>query len=333
MVDAVSITHSVVPQGVPTAEVLVSGALAVNLVDRALYSKTYTGAIIRIEGDSGNDTLASAATLALGAVMAAMVDVSGTTTITAIELEVGQTRTVRFTGILTLTHGALLVLPGGANISTAVGDFAVFRGYGDGVVRCTNYSFASGFDSELALPLATTIHVADSKETPVDADELPIVDSAASNILKKLTWANFKATLATWLNGGNIGAWFTTLKATGVVTVKGTGNLIEIRNGANVRTGYIQEASGHLAIVGEVEGSTIQIYANNTLIATVSSTGVAVTGAVSGTGLISGATIKPTAIGGYVSSDGSAGFTGTVTAASLSGKTITFKDGIITNFS
>lgn len=37
------------------------------------------------------------------------------------------------------------------------------------------------------------IHGAASKTAPVDADEFGIVDSAASNVLKKLTWANLKA--------------------------------------------------------------------------------------------------------------------------------------------
>lgn len=42
--------------------------------------------------------------------------------------------------------------------------------------------------------IAPGTHAATSKATPVDADELPLVDSAASNVLKKLTWANLKAT-------------------------------------------------------------------------------------------------------------------------------------------
>ena len=41
--------------------------------------------------------------------------------------------------------------------------------------------------------LASTTHAATSKVTPVDADELPLVDSAAANGLKKLTIANLKA--------------------------------------------------------------------------------------------------------------------------------------------
>ena len=61
------------------------------------------------------------------------------------------------------------------------------------------------FDS-IAAADATNIktdgtHAATSKVTPVDADELPLVDSAASWGLKRLTWANLKATILTWLQG------------------------------------------------------------------------------------------------------------------------------------
>lgn len=48
--------------------------------------------------------------------------------------------------------------------------------------------------------IAPGTHAATSKTTPVDADELPIVDSAASNVLKKLTWANLKATLKSYFD-------------------------------------------------------------------------------------------------------------------------------------
>ena len=42
-------------------------------------------------------------------------------------------------------------------------------------------------------------HAATTKTTPVDADEIPLVDSAAFFGLKKLTWANLKAALVTYL--------------------------------------------------------------------------------------------------------------------------------------
>lgn len=48
--------------------------------------------------------------------------------------------------------------------------------------------------------VADAINSATSKATPVDADELALVDSAASNALKKLTWANLKATLKTYFD-------------------------------------------------------------------------------------------------------------------------------------
>lgn len=93
---------------------------------------------------SNGADIASATTTNLTTATGDMVDVTGTTTITGITLTDGDERKVRFTGALTLTHGASLVLPGAANITTAAGDIAVFRGYAAGVVRCIDYQRASG---------------------------------------------------------------------------------------------------------------------------------------------------------------------------------------------
>lgn len=43
--------------------------------------------------------------------------------------------------------------------------------------------------------VGSAINTSSAKTTPVDADTVPLLDSAASNILKKLTWANIKSTL------------------------------------------------------------------------------------------------------------------------------------------
>ena len=50
------------------------------------------------------------------------------------------------------------------------------------------------------------------------------------------------------------------------------------------------------------------------------------------TGALTATTVKVTSAGGYISSDNSTGITTTVTTASLVGKTLTIKDGIITGF-
>ncbi len=74
-------------------------------------------------------------------------DVTGTTTITSINTTggVGTLIKLHFDGALTLTHHATdLILPSGANITTAAGDEAEFIEYAAGDYRCTNYSKASG---------------------------------------------------------------------------------------------------------------------------------------------------------------------------------------------
>ena len=48
--------------------------------------------------------------------------------------------------------------------------------------------------------VGSSIDGASGKTTPVDADTMPLIDSAASNVLKKVTWANIKATLKTYFD-------------------------------------------------------------------------------------------------------------------------------------
>lgn len=88
--------------------------------------------------------VASASTINLDTVSGKIVDVTGTTPITAITLAQGRERIVRFRGILTLTNGASLPLPGGQNIITADGDLAIFRGEASSVVRCNTYILSGG---------------------------------------------------------------------------------------------------------------------------------------------------------------------------------------------
>lgn len=132
------------------------------------------------------------------------------------------------------------------------------------------------FDS-IAAADATNIktdgtHAATSKVTPVDADELPLVDSAASWGLKRLTWANLKATILTWLQGtvfpspGAIGGTtpaagsFTTLSATGTLsTTVGNNTGAFVANGATTGYQYIginNTGNGLRAILESSVGGT-----------------------------------------------------------------------------
>lgn len=103
-------------------------------------TQAMTGPLNEAEGAA----IASAATVNLDTATGNFVHITGTTTITAITLAQGAERTIVFDGALTLTNGASLILPTGANITTAAGDCAVFRGEGSGVVRCVNYLRANG---------------------------------------------------------------------------------------------------------------------------------------------------------------------------------------------
>lgn len=99
---------------------------------------TMSGAINEYKGAD----IASAATTDIGAATGNYVDITGTTTITALgTIQAGTRRIVRFTGALTLTHNATsLILPTGANITTTAGDTAEFVSLGSGNWRCVQYT-------------------------------------------------------------------------------------------------------------------------------------------------------------------------------------------------
>lgn len=136
--------------------------------------------------------VASAGTTDLDAVTGHLLDITGTTGITAITLGEGKQRVVRFTGALILTHGASLILPGSANITTVAGDIAFFVGYAAGVVRCASYSkFA-------VAPGAPTAHATSHQAGGADSiklDDLAATDDntdldasiTAHGLLKKLS--------------------------------------------------------------------------------------------------------------------------------------------------
>ncbi len=129
-----------------------------------------TQAILRTTNFKGAD-IASSTTTDIGAATGEFIDVTGTTTITGLgTIGAGITRTVRFTGALTLTHNATsLILPGAANIQTTANDIAMFRSLGSGNWVCTAYmpgalapnvlqlNQVGGFHAPVNLSLAATV--------------------------------------------------------------------------------------------------------------------------------------------------------------------------------
>lgn len=97
-------------------------------------------------------SLASAATVNIGAAAANSITITGTTTITAFDtIASAAIRRLTFSGVLTLTHNATsLILPTGASITTAAGDIAEFVSLGGGNWRCLYYTKAGSVPASLA---------------------------------------------------------------------------------------------------------------------------------------------------------------------------------------
>jgi hypothetical protein len=90
-------------------------------------------------------TIASAATVNIGAAASSNIIITGTTTITAFDtVSAGIRRKVIFNGALTLTYNATsMILPGAVSITTVAGDSAEFVSLGSGNWRLERYTQGS----------------------------------------------------------------------------------------------------------------------------------------------------------------------------------------------
>jgi hypothetical protein len=132
--------------------------------------------------------------------------------------------------------------------------------------------------------IAPGTHAASSKTTPVDADELPLVDSAASNVLKKLTWVNVKATLKSYFDGlYPSGSGTSTGTNTGDQVIKGLisatfdglGNLLVVGSKIYVTCPYAGTITGwSIASAGSSPTCTLDVWkiATGTALPTVANT-------------------------------------------------------------
>ncbi len=100
---------------------------------------TYVVATVAGVRDTSDDTKASASTVNLDAADGTQVDISGAVTISAFTLAESVERTIKFTGAPLLDNNPSLLLPTGADIQAAVGDYAVLKGGAGGIVSVLEY--------------------------------------------------------------------------------------------------------------------------------------------------------------------------------------------------
>lgn len=178
-------------------------------------------------------TLASAATTDIGAQNTVLLNITGTTTITSFGTNYNGPRYVRFDGVLTLTHNATtLILPGGANITTAAGDSAIVvpNGTPANGWRVLGYQKADG----------TTI--ATSKIQPISAS----VSGNALTISASSLTLDFRST---------------TLGSGTVTTVTGTPANLVISSGSTL--GTTNGAQSDIAVLAINNAGTIELAAVN----------------------------------------------------------------------
>lgn len=97
---------------------------------------------------------------------------------------------------------------------------------------------------ETGARIATLHHAASAKSALIDADEVTGGDSTSGFSLIRTTWTDVKTFLATWIGGGTIAGSFTTLAASGNVTLgDASTDTLNVGNG-----GIIKDASGRVGI-------------------------------------------------------------------------------------
>jgi hypothetical protein len=203
-------------------------------------SMTYAGSI---DAAKGTDVVA-AATTDIGAATGSYIHITGTTTITSFgTATAGVTRRVRFAGALTLTHNATsLILPGGANITTAANDTITAVSEGSGNWRVVEYQRASGL-ALVGAGLTLGTRVATTSGTSIDFTGIP---AGTKQIIVSLDGVSTAGTSALLLQLGDSGG----IENTGYLGVAIGGSSSNTLSGANSTAGiHLDGATASAAAV------------------------------------------------------------------------------------
>lgn len=139
----------------------------------------------------------SAVVTAIANAVAALVASAPGTLDTLDELAAALGDDANFATTVTTSLGTKVVGPG----SATDGYLVLFDGTSGKLVKLgAAPPTGTNTGDETTTTVGALINGATAKTTPVDADFLGLMDSAASNILKKLSWANVKATLKTYFD-------------------------------------------------------------------------------------------------------------------------------------
>lgn len=189
------------------------GGLQNGMIARFVYDGT-DFLLLNVRAYNKGADIATAGTVNLDSATGDYLSLTGTTTVTAITLAVGQERTCHCGGAFILTHGASLILPGAANITTVAGDVFVVRGEAAGVVRVVNYMRASG---------APLVGVTAGSQAEIEAETSgKFADAALMKYHPGVAKAYCKANISAAIQGTAYGVSSITDGGTGNFTVNWT---------------------------------------------------------------------------------------------------------------
>lgn len=165
--------------------------------------------------------MASATTVDLSTADGYYVNITGTTTITGLGTEAaGIQYLLRFSDVLTFTHNATsLIIPNGANVTTAAGDIALMISEGSGNWRCISYEKAGYINGPATdLKSATTVVNVGAATAPSTGQVLMATSSTAA------TWQTLGAT-GVYLGATNI---FTKNQSVASTSLTSTSNSVAV---------------------------------------------------------------------------------------------------------